>query len=110
MVHFKFEPAGLKKSDSGRSAQQACEKFIKSRLVLEGVAFDRTHDLEYLAEIVSKAKIILPVSVESLRQLNPYAVALRYEGSDVQWVSEADASELVEAMHAWVKQAIEESQ
>jgi hypothetical protein len=43
-------------------------------------------------------------------QLNPYAVALRYEGSDVQWVSEADASEMVEAMHTWVKQAIEEAQ
>ena len=54
----------------GFLAQQACEKFIKSRLVLEGVAFERTHDLEYLAEIASKAKIILPVSVESLRQLN----------------------------------------
>jgi HEPN domain-containing protein len=94
----------------GFLAQQACEKFIKSRLVLEGVAFERTHDLEYLAEIASKAKIILPVSVESLRQLNPYAVALRYEGSDVQWVTEADASEMVEAMHTWVKQAIEEAQ
>lgn len=93
----------------GFLAQQACEKFIKARLVLQGVAFERTHDLEYLAEIANKANIVLPVPTEMLRQLNPYAVALRYEGCEVQWVSEVDASEMVEAMQVWIKQAIDEA-
>lgn len=49
-------------------------------------------------------------AAENLRQLNPYAVALRYEGSEVLWVTETQAVEMVEALHAWVKKAVEQEE
>lgn len=85
----------------GFLAQQACEKFLKAVLAYRGISPERTHDLEYLAEMATKAGIRLPIAVERLRQLNPYAVALRYEGSEIVWVTEEQAQEMVEAIHRW---------
>jgi len=53
-----------------------------------------------------QAGIRLPVTTALLRQLNPYAVALRYEGSDVLWVTEEQAKQMVDATNHWAEQAI----
>lgn len=54
----------------GFHAQQACEKFIKTVLVLHGVRFERTHDLVVLSRLVIDHNISIPVMVETLRKLN----------------------------------------
>ncbi|MEF8733005.1 MAG: HEPN domain-containing protein [Candidatus Accumulibacter meliphilus] len=104
--HLLVESARAPHETVGFLAQQACEKFIKVVLVLHGVPLERTHDLEYLAELATVAGIRLPVTTALLRQLNPYAVALRYEGSDMLWVTEEQAKQMVDATHHWAEQAI----
>jgi HEPN domain-containing protein len=95
--------------DSGRAphetmgflAQQACEKSIKAVMVAASIRVERTHDVEFLAQLAHQGGVNLPVSVEQLRLLNPYAVALRYEGLEVEWISMAEAGHLVEVLHQW---------
>lgn len=90
----------------GFLAQQACEKFLKSRLVLAGVPPGRTHDLEFLAGQICTAGIDLPISIDDLRLLNPYAVAFRYEPSPGRWIDERLALELVEALRVITEGAL----
>lgn len=91
----------------GFLAHQACEKLIKAVLVLHGARIERTHDLEYLSELAKAGGVELPVHGNVLRQLNPYAVALRYEGSEVVWVTEEKAQVLVSSMYLWATTEIE---
>jgi HEPN domain-containing protein len=90
----------------GFLAQQACEKFIKAILVINGVPVERTHDLERLSGIANTAGLILPVPAQELRQLNPYAVALRYEGIEVIWVTDRQANLIVEKLYLAVLTAL----
>jgi HEPN domain-containing protein len=84
----------------GFLGQQACEKFIKAILVMQGVPVERTHDLERLSNIATTAGLTLPVPATELRQLNPYAVALRYEGIEVGWVTDIEVQTMVEKLYA----------
>ncbi len=104
--HLLVETARAPHETIGFLAQQACEKFIKVVLLLHGVPLERTYDLEYLAELAMAAGVALPVTSTLLRQLNPYAVALRYEGSQVLWVTEEQAKKMVDATHHWAEQTI----
>lgn len=87
----------------GFCAQQACEKFIKTVLVVHGVFFSRTHDLEWLAELAQEHGLTVPVAVAALRLLNPYAVSLRYDGSCEVWLAPETAGEMVETLHDWAR-------
>ena len=60
-------------------AQQAVEKWLKAVLVSHGVVFQRTHDLEELAGLLAAQGIPLPLPMEELRKLNPFAVTFRYD-------------------------------
>ncbi|MBK1618568.1 hypothetical protein CKO42_08980 [Lamprobacter modestohalophilus] len=88
----------------GFLAQQACEKFIKAVMVLGAVRVVRTHDLEYLVELAQAGGVTVPLSVQQLRQLNPYAVAFRYESSGQVWLSETEAENMVEVLHQWARE------
>ena len=90
----------------GFLAQQACEKFIKAVLVVHDVQFERTHDLEWLWDHAALNGVAVPVDKAALRSLNPYAVALRYEGSDVIWVSSDKAAEMVDALYQWARTGV----
>ena len=96
--HLLLETGRAPNETLGFLAQQACEKYLKALLALVGAQFDRSHDLDYLARLAIRTGIDLPVETERLRALNPYAVALRYEGTDVIWVTNEEATHLVEAM------------
>lgn len=87
----------------GFLAQQACEKFIKAMMVLNSISVVRTHDLEYLVELAQAGGLIVPIPVHLLRQLNPYAVAFRYESSEQEWLSETEAANMVEALYRWAQ-------
>ena len=107
--HLLVETRRAPHETVGFLAQQACEKFIKSVLVLNAVRLKRTHDLEYLAQLADTHGVVLPVNTDTLRCLNPYAVALRYEGSDVVWVTEEKAQELVDILYQWAEQVVEQA-
>jgi HEPN domain-containing protein len=59
-------------------AQQAAEKFIKSALTQHGIRFPLTHDLAELAQLANNLQLSIPVDMEFLQTLNPYAVEIRY--------------------------------
>ncbi len=62
-------------------AQQCAEKYIKSLLILQQVAFPRTHDLAALYALCQQNGIILPISEDNLEKLSAFAVEVRYLGA-----------------------------
>ncbi|MSQ71393.1 MAG: HEPN domain-containing protein [Betaproteobacteria bacterium] len=60
----------------GFLAQQSVEKALKAVAVSRAIEFRRTHDLAALGESIVADGGTLPVTVDSLRSLNPYAVAI----------------------------------
>ena len=90
----------------GFLAQQASEKCIKAVLVLRAARVERTHDLERLFDLAFEQGIAVPVSGDVLRRLNPYAVALRYEGTETVWMKEADAFVIMKTLHDWANAEI----
>lgn len=59
-------------------AQQAIEKSLKAILFAQGMEFRKTHDLYELADRIEKAGIALPVGMDELAKISPYAVEFRY--------------------------------
>jgi hypothetical protein len=93
----------------GFHAQQACEKFIKARLVLDGIVFERTHDLVVLCTLASRNKIVIPVDLETLRALNSYAVQFRYEGCVMELVPSAECEVVALCLSTWVNDAFNQA-
>ena len=61
-------------------AQQCAEKYLKALLVLRGIDFPKTHDLEKLCALLPAA--LRPhLTAEEQRRLTGYAIAARYPGS-----------------------------
>jgi HEPN domain-containing protein len=73
-------------------AQQAAEKAIKAVLVLRGIEFPLTHDIEELLEIADTSGISAPREIQEAGLLTPYAVEFRYPGSWIE-ISETDTQE-----------------
>lgn len=92
----------------GFHAQQACEKFIKTVLVLHGVRFERTHDLVVLSRLITDHNIAIPVPAETLRRLNTYAVQFRYEACPVEMIAMEAAQQAVAALLNWASKSFEE--
>lgn len=57
--------------------RQASEKYLKCVLTCLAIQAPRTHDLKALAALIPLA-YVLPLRVEELVELNPYAVDTRY--------------------------------
>lgn len=61
-------------------AQQCAEKYLKALLVLRGIDFPKTHDIEKLSALLPAA--LRPhLTPEEQRRLTGYAIAARYPGS-----------------------------
>lgn len=84
----------------GFHAQQAVEKSLKAALAARGVEYERTHDLEYLVELLPSAALDPPVATEDLAQLTQWAVRFRYE-ADVPALDRAHALSVARAMNDW---------
>lgn len=63
----------------GFHAQQAVEKAVKAVLVLRGVPFPRTHDLEFLLARAEGHGVSVPPEIEEAEWLTPWAAQLRYD-------------------------------
>jgi HEPN domain-containing protein len=60
-------------------AQQCVEKYVKAVLVLQGIDFPKTHDLENLAGLLP-GRVRLSLSAEEQGRLTEYATGARYPG------------------------------
>jgi HEPN domain-containing protein len=58
--------------------QQAAEQYLKCLLTYPGIQAPRTHDLKALAALIPLGQHS-PIDVVALVELNPYAVAVRYD-------------------------------
>jgi HEPN domain-containing protein len=65
----------------GFHAQQAVEKAVKVVLVLHGIDFPKTHDLDFLLARARGHGLQAPVDLESADWLTPWAAQLRYDES-----------------------------
>ncbi len=96
--------SGLAQADEaaiGFHAQQAIEKALKAVLFLFGVEFRRTHDLEELASMLQDIGHKLPVQIESLRYINPYAVEFRYQEGELGGLGRDALLPIVTAVTQW---------
>jgi HEPN domain-containing protein len=88
-------------------AQQAVEKSIKAVLVLNGVAFPKTHSLELLVDLLPPNMERIEVLLAS-RALSSYATVLRYPGPAEPATEEEyrDALRLATAVFAWAREKV----
>jgi HEPN domain-containing protein len=87
----------------GFHAQQAVEKFLKALQVARGKIFAPTHDLARLAQTLQASGAALPLSIDALKRLNPYAVAFRYDGRDIHTLTRDEILALVDSMASFAK-------
>ena len=73
-------------------AQQCIEKYLKAVLVERNVAFPRTHQLGFLADLLPELSADLELIRNEIARLSPYAIDVRYPRSGV------DADEARQAM------------
>jgi HEPN domain-containing protein len=89
----------------GFHAQQAAEKFIKALLVLNGIFFERTHDLVRLYRLAEQRGISIAVDVEKLRALTSYAVQFRYESCRISLLTSQECEVIANRLHDQVRAA-----
>lgn len=77
-------------------SQQAVEKYIKALLTSRQILFERTHDIESLACLLSDAQTLELMRYDVL-DLSEYAVDTRYPGSQASLIDCDDASRAISA-------------
>lgn len=87
-------------------AQQLVEKALKSVLSIRHLPFDRTHDLVKLARTLDASGVSLPISLDDLGKLNPYAVIFRYDDTDIEIITRQEAVGLAQVIREWAIQIV----
>jgi len=87
-------------------AQQGIEKCLKAVLVLHGVAFRKTHDLDELVDLLIARHIPHPFEATTLSVMNSYAVLLRYEDIEFAGVAPAEADKIVMLVRLWAGEVV----
>lgn len=91
----------------GFHCEQAAEKLVKAVLAAHGVAFAKSHDMEYLIDLVANSGIDAPEGIRDAEALTPWAVEFRYEGEQPQAFDRAATLALVECIKSWAEHEIE---
>lgn len=81
-------------------AQQAVEKLLKAVLLFHNIDPSRTHDLNKLAYTLTDNQINLPVNIEEISNLNPYAVIFRYDDMEIEILTRDEAEKIVQTTQA----------
>ena len=63
----------------GFHAQQAAEKLLKALLVIHGLDYPRTHDLDLLLGLLERGGVVIPDPLQRVVELSPMATVYRYE-------------------------------
>lgn len=82
-------------------AQQAVEKSLKAVLSSKDLEIERTHDLSKLAFAIMNIPLYLPLGVEELSKLNPYAVTVRYDAEEIATITIEEAHEIMVKVRNW---------
>ncbi|MFN4324746.1 MAG: HEPN domain-containing protein [Azonexus sp.] len=87
-------------------AQQLIEKSLKAVLAQADLPFDRSHDLIRLATTLTAAGHQLPLSLDELARLTPYAVVFRYDDTDIEILTRDEAVSCARRIRAWATQVV----
>ena len=88
----------------GFHAQQAAEKALKAVAVLLGLEVLRTHDLAALGQAILDNGMALPLTVDQLRSLNPFAVEYRYDDELIPSISREALAATLAVVMDWAEQ------
>lgn len=88
-------------------AQQAVEKCLKAVLLVKGVTYRRTHDLDELVDRIMDAGITFPFPVETFSLLTPFAVQLRYEDLEIEGLPLAEAELMIDVAVHWAIEIVQ---
>ncbi|HTA96010.1 MAG TPA: HEPN domain-containing protein [Solirubrobacteraceae bacterium] len=91
----------------GFHGQQAVEKLAKAVLTAHRIAFAKTHDLDYLIDLVEKNGIVAPDELESAEALSVWAVESRYDDGDTSALDRRQTLALLGPLRTWAEQEIE---
>ena len=92
----------------GFHAQQTVEKAVKVVLILEGIDFPKTHDLEYLIVLAEKQSIIIDAEVKSASWLTPWAAEFRYDDAPIETLDRKRAIAVANAAVTWCHELLDE--
>lgn len=84
-------------------AQQASEKYLKSRLQDADIAFEKTHNLIRLLDLVLIVEPTWDAFRPDLGVLNQFAVAFRYPGESARKTNATQAMKICKALRAEVR-------
>jgi HEPN domain-containing protein len=98
---------GIDSSIIGFHAQQCVEKALKSVMALHGLIFPRTHSLDELHRLLTEAGQEVPLDIDLLNQLTPYAVSLRYDLDSEDLLTREQLKLIVEQALNWASGKIE---
>ena len=93
----------------GFHARQAVEKAVKVALMLEGIDFPKTHDLEYLIVLAEKHSIAMEPELESASCLTPWAAEFRYDDAPIETLDRKRAIAVANAAVTWCQELITEA-
>jgi len=93
----------------GFHAQQAVEKAVKVVLMLEGVDFPKTHDLEYLIVLSEKHSISMEPELELASWLTPWAAEFRYDDAPIEALDRKRAIAVASTAVTWCQELIAEA-
>lgn len=88
----------------GFHAQQAAEKALKAVAVLLGLEVPRTHDLAALGQAILDDGAALPLTIDQLRSLNPFAVEYRYDDELIPAISREALAVTLAVVLDWAEQ------
>ncbi|HEV7939065.1 MAG TPA: HEPN domain-containing protein [Solirubrobacteraceae bacterium] len=95
---------------AGFLAQQAIEKALKAVLTARDVQFERSHDIDYLCDLIESAGLTLTPELKSAVALTPWAVEFRYaDPYDVAPLDRTEALTTVVAVREWATETIKSS-
>jgi HEPN domain-containing protein len=100
----------IDESAIGFHAQQAIEKALKVALILTGVDFPKTHDLDFLVGLASRQTIDVPETVASAGWLTPWGTDFRYDDEPLHSLDRGGAVELAGCAVAWCEELLIEAQ
>lgn len=92
----------------GFHAQQAVEKAVKVVLMLDGIDFPKTHDLEYLIVLAEKQSIAMEAEVKSASWLTPWAAEFRYDDAPIETLDRKRAIAVANVAVTWCHELLDE--
>jgi HEPN domain-containing protein len=92
----------------GFLVQQSAEKAPKAVAAARGIEVRRTHDLAALGQAILADGEALPVTVDELRSLNPFAVEFRYDDEILPTLTREALDVLLLAVLGWAERTVAE--